>query len=330
MTRDDQKKPIIKKPISNALILRTILDNSDDTIYFKDCDSKFILNSKAHAIQVGESGIDKMIGKSDFDYFPSAFAQVAFEEEQLIMKNGNAKIRNIEKWVLPDNTIIWLSASKYPLYDENLNIIGTWGTSRDITALKNAEIQLELLNQELERANERLEKLSAHDALSGLYNHGHFYETLALIELRLKSSSELEFHSSELGIQSGYSLILFDIDNFKSINDSYGHLVGDQVIKQIGQYLKQITRNIDMCFRYGGDEFALIIEGNDHEVAISLAEKIRVMLADMSIHYSDISFNITVSLGVVSSNEANSVNDLVALADERLYHSKESGRNKVT
>lgn len=312
-----------KKPISKSLILKTIMNSSEDTIYFKDSQSKFIANSAAHARQMGITDVNDMVGKSDYDFFPEEFATAAYSSEQEIMRTGKAIIGHTEKWVQPDNTIIWLSASKYPLYNDNGEIIGTWGTSRDITDLKNTELQLEILNQKLEKANKILETLSIQDSLSGLFNHRHFYDSLASIE-----SQQIE--SGTLSYQSDYSIIIIDLDNFKTINDTHGHLIGDFVIKQIGDFLNENKRKFDKCFRYGGDEFALIVDGNCHDIALNLAERIRSMIEDMIFSYNDITLKLTVSIGVACSSEADSINSLIDLADQRLYHSKESGRNRVT
>lgn len=138
---------------SGDALINTIMNNSEDTVYFKDLDSKFLLNSTAHAVQLGVESPLELRGKSDFDFFPEQFAQKAYEIEQNIIKTGKPLINVVEKWDKPNGKVIWLSASKYPLKDTEGNIIGTWGTSRDITDLKEAEIELERLNAELQILN---------------------------------------------------------------------------------------------------------------------------------------------------------------------------------
>lgn len=320
---NSEKKNNHLNRVSNKLILNTIMHNSEDTIYFKDKDSKFIVNSEAHAKQVGETSVKKMIGKSDFDYFPEEFAKKAHLEEKEIMRTGKAKTNIVEKWVQDNNEVMWFSASKYPFYDETGEIIGTWGISKVITLLKNAEEQLENLNLKLHAANENLEKLSIHDSLSGLYNHRHFYDRVNI------AFSKAERYKNQQ-LQSGFSIVLFDIDHFKAINDTYGHLIGDQVIKQVGDYVKENIRSIDSSYRYGGDEFVVMNSRLDRREAYSFAEKIRKSIQDMTITYDDINVQITISVGVVSSDEADSVNKLMELADQRMYQSKEAGRNCVT
>jgi diguanylate cyclase (GGDEF)-like protein len=237
--------------------------------------------------------------------------------------SGKAKINIIEKWVQDENKTVWLSASKHPLFDEQGLVIGTWGTSRDISLLKNTEEQLELLNQKLQDANQNLERLSINDSLSGLYNHRHFYDSVDI------AFSKADRYANKKAT-SGFSIVLFDIDHFKDINDTYGHLMGDLVIKQIGEHLNKHIRIIDTSYRYGGDEFAVIKISTDRVEAYSFAEKIRAMIADLTIRHDDIILNITISVGVVTSDEANSVNELMELVDKRMYQSKTGGRNRVT
>lgn len=309
--------------LKEGLVIKTIMNNSEDTIYFKNLESKFILNSKAHAAQFNESDVKQLIGKSDFDYFPNEFSQTAFENEQEIIKTGRAQVGVVEKWNKPNGEVIWFSASKYPLYDEEDNIIGTWGTSRNITALKEAEEQLSIMNQQLIEANTRLETLATRDGLSGLYNHRHFFDSLNVARAQY-------LRSNEKGTEVGFSILILDIDRFKLINDSYGHHVGDYVIKTISELFTQSTRLSDMIFRIGGDEFAILLMNTSLKSAQLLAEKIRRKVEEEIIKIDNVELKLTTSIGVASSLEVELIVDLVTLCDSRLYHSKENGRNRVS
>ncbi|MDF1617148.1 sensor domain-containing diguanylate cyclase [Petrocella sp. FN5] len=313
-----------RQPLSlpEGLVIRTILNNSEDTIYFKNLDSKFILNSKAHALQQNEHDPSDMVGKDDFDYFPYDFAKAAYDDEQRIIQTGKSMIGHVEKWVQEDGSVTWFLASKYPLLDDQNKIIGTWGTSKDITDLKVAQEQLTLLNKQLQEANQRLEFLSMRDGLSGLFNHRHFYESLNMALAQV--SRQKKAHPKNI-----FTILLLDIDHFKVINDTYGHLVGDIVIRTIGETLKKSTRITDTCFRYGGDEFAIILSDTELNSGQHVAETLRKMLASTPIVTEGLSFHIKVSFGVVSSDEASSATELVELADKRLYQSKTEGRNRV-
>lgn len=309
--------------INEVVIIKTIMNNSQDTFYFKDKDSRIILSSKAHALLWGENDPNDVIGKTDFDYFPEEFAIQAYEIERKIMANGEPILGIVEKLVKPDGNIMWLSASKYPLYDNYGNIIGTWGTSRDITSLKNVEEELILVNKKLEEAYQKLKELSVKDSLSGLYNQGCFFE-------ELDKTFELYKRRESKDQSNGFSLILFDIDDFKNINDNYGHLMGDYTIRHIGKTIIAKIRSSDRCFRYGGDEFAIILYDTELEEAKVVAEKIRYTIEKSKIKFMDNQIKVTVSMGVSSFNEAGKAENMIQRADEKLYKSKYEGKNKVS
>lgn len=308
--------------ILDELVTQTIMNNSEDTIYFKNLDSKFILNSKAHANQFHEKDVTDMVGKDDFDYFPEEFASIALEDERTILQTGRPILGRIEKWNKPDGDVVWFQAYKYPLYDKEGKIIGTWGTSRNITPLKRAEEELQRLNRELQEANQRLEILSTRDSLSGLYNHRHFFDSLNV-------QKNIELRQKEHTISSEFSVLLIDIDNFKTVNDTYGHLIGDYVIKTLSEMLTNSTRLIDTCYRIGGDEFAIILINTDVKTARKVGDKLRVLVENYVFNINELSLKITLSIGAAASSESETTKELVTLADSRLYYAKEHGRNQI-
>jgi diguanylate cyclase (GGDEF)-like protein len=124
---------------------------------------------------------------------------------------------------------------------------------------------------------------------------------------------------------------MVDIDHFKNINDTYGHLAGDQVIKMIGTCLKKNSRKYDICARYGGEEF-VILTNMTLSVAEKLAEKIRKIVNDNLTHYGDTLIHVSASFGVASFNESDPITatEFQRRADAALYYSKTHGRNRVT
>jgi len=309
--------------IDENIIINTILNNSLDTFYFKNRNSEIILSSKAHASLWGVDNPLDAIGKSDFDYFPEVFARKAFNEELEIMNTGIPLVGIVEKLNKPDGSVVWLNASKYPLYDSQGNIMGTWGTSRDITTFKEAEEELKKVNVKLEDANKQLKILSSKDVLSGLYNQGHFFEVI-------KNTFDLYKRRNADNCTKGFSLVIVDVDNFKYVNDSYGHLMGDYLIRHIAKVLTKTIRSSDKCFRYGGDEFTLLLFDSNLEEARKISEKIRQAIEISHINYMDNEVQVTVSMGVSSSNETSNMQSMIYKADERLYESKNSGKNKVS
>jgi diguanylate cyclase (GGDEF)-like protein len=170
------------------------------------------------------------------------------------------------------------------------------------------------------RTNEllkQLEELSVKDPLSGAYNRRFL---LKYIE------SGIEKHK-ETG--APLSIIMFDIDKFKRVNDDYGHLVGDDVIKGFAQVLLASCRNYDVVARYGGEEFLLVMPGASEETAYARAEQIRTKV-EASSFSDEIDRPVTVSGGVAGfAASYRNVEEFIAAADEHLYTAKETGRNKI-
>ena len=134
---------------SERELLRTLLDFSSDSIYFKDRESRFLRCSAAMAHLFGVRSPEEMVGKRDFDYFDAEHAEAAFEDEQEIIRSGRPIIGKTEKETYPDGRIGWALTSKLPLHDSQGEVIGTFGTSKDITHFKETEAKLEQLHREL-------------------------------------------------------------------------------------------------------------------------------------------------------------------------------------
>lgn len=166
---------------------------------------------------------------------------------------------------------------------------------------------------------QRMEKLATTDGLTELNNHRHFQELL---------SKEIE-RTRRYG--SSVALLLMDIDHFKSFNDTYGHPVGDLVLKEISQCIKRSLRANDIPARYGGEEFTVIIPESNEQGALIIAERIRSTIENHVINSNDRQLRVTVSIGVAAyPSLATNQPQLIDSADKALYNSKEHGRNRVT
>ncbi|MCK4368174.1 MAG: diguanylate cyclase [Dehalococcoidales bacterium] len=153
------------------------------------------------------------------------------------------------------------------------------------------------------------------DGLTGLYNHRHFHERLEQEIAR----------GSRFG--SMFSLIMLDIDLFKAYNDIYGHLAGDDVLRRIGRYLESSIRSIDLAFRYGGEEFAIILPETRLDVAVRVAERIRKTIESKT---SSRAMPITISLGIANwPTDGVMKEEIIARADAALYRAKQAGRNRT-
>ncbi len=151
-------------------LFRSLLDNAADRIYFKDVNSKFIRCSKSKWIRSGASE-SEIIGKTDFDLFHEAHARPAFEDEQNIIRTGQPLVGKLEKEIHPDGLTTWVLTAKMPWRDSKGNIIGTFGISKDVTAIKEAEIKLETLHRQLVDASRQAGM--AEVATSVLHNVGN-------------------------------------------------------------------------------------------------------------------------------------------------------------
>lgn len=309
--------------VDKDLVINTIMNNSQDTIYIKDKNSAIIWSSKAHSLLWGVKDPAEVVGKTDFDYFPYDFAKLAYEEEQRIIESGVSIVRRVEKLVDANGKVIWLSSSKYPFYNAEGEIIGTWGTSRDITRTKKVEEELRLLNLELKEANRQLSILSTKDSLSGLYNHRYFSE-------ELEKTFEFYKDQKEKDNPKDFSLILMDIDNFKIVNDTHGHLMGDVTIQRLAQIMLDSVCSSHICFRYGGDEFAILLLDTGISRAKEIATNLKKIIEETPIDRKKDPFFITVSIGVAAFSSSIDPRDLIRRADKKLYLSKKGGKNKVS
>lgn len=169
---------------------------------------------------------------------------------------------------------------------------------------------------QIQAANEQLRILSRTDGLTGLLNRKSWENEL-----------DKEFQRF-IRHQHTTSMLLFDIDHFKAVNDNYGHPAGDEVIRQTARVLKESLRNIDVAGRYGGEEFAVILGDTDAEGAKVVAERIRQAVEANTVHYEDLTINYTISLGICQmSNNIKDRTQWIDSADKGLYQAKEGGRN---
>ena len=301
--------------LSDSMIIDTLLNNSQDTIYFKDADSNFILNSKAHADQFGVIDPVDLIGKSDADFYPEVFADQSRRDELKIMETGIPIINKLEQGMNAAGETISFSTSKYPLYDKAGKIMGTWGTSRNVTSLVLAE-------EELAKVNVKLRTLTQVDALTGLYNQRYFYDSL---ELAVKLFSRRR----RGGLSADFCLIMADIDCFKKVNDIYGHVTGDSAIRYVAGLMLAHSRSSDTAFRYGGDEYAVLLHDTDLTAGRELAERLRKVVEQNPLIINHQKISLTVSLGVVCYDNETSASEIVRKADSCLYQAKQNGRNRI-
>ncbi len=185
--------------------------------------------------------------------------------------------------------------------------------------LKRLNLQLTEEHKNLQALNEKLEKLSVTDEMTGLYNHRKFMERLYEEFERVKRTKH------------PVTLIMIDIDDFKKLNDEYGHLAGDAVLGSLAKILIKTSRKVDMAARYGGEEFAIILPDENSEGGKKHAERLRQEVEQSTVRWLGQDLSITVSLGVSCFDHElmKEPNDLILSADRALYEAKRMGKNRV-
>jgi len=180
--------------------------------------------------------------------------------------------------------------------------------------------QAEKMASALKSANEKLRHAAFHDSLTGLYNRQYFKEAIEREILR----SDRYRHP--------LSLVLLDLDRFKTVNDTYGHHCGDVVLKTVGQMIVNGTRRSDIVVRYGGEEFAILLPETALANAVTKAEACRALIGATQMEADGHRVRLTISAGVASWNPSHPVtaDELIKAADQALYLSKRQGRNRIT
>jgi diguanylate cyclase (GGDEF)-like protein len=170
------------------------------------------------------------------------------------------------------------------------------------------------LIQRISAALRQIEQMAISDSLTGIFNRRHSMSRFA---------EELEKAKRE---QAALGCIMLDIDNFKSVNDRYGHQRGDKVLREVADRLKHSLRIYDILGRYGGEEFLIVLPGMDLESTRQLAERIRLHLKESPVD----DLGITISLGISCNQKVDSsIDEIIKRADEGLYRAKQAGRDRV-
>lgn len=177
--------------------------------------------------------------------------------------------------------------------------------------------QLEHSHQTIEKQAQKLKELSIRDELTGLHNRRFFNEQFTLL------------HANAVRYHRPFAIVLGDIDRFKSINDNFSHLIGDEVLKQVAELIQQEVRDGDIVARYGGEEIAIILPETDIEDAFLITERIRQRIQEHQWAAIHPDLQITISFGQCTELIATDCMKMLDIADQHLYRAKESGRNKT-
>jgi diguanylate cyclase (GGDEF)-like protein len=200
-----------------------------------------------------------------------------------------------------------------PITSSTIAIVGI-----NLTALVLLAYVAMVIAREQRRARDAAIRLSTVDSLTGLFNRSYFF---AAIDREIARSARSN---------RGFCLLMMDLDELKSINDKYGHYFGDRVLRGVGDVVRNGVRKIDTASRYGGDEFVALLPETDPTGAYVLAEKVRIGVTELDIAVSGVQIHASMSVGVVSYPEDGRTSDeLMISADQAMYASKRSGKNRV-
>ncbi len=267
----------------------------------------------------------EMLGYSPDEMLGVVFWDLVHPEERELLRDRD-KARSLGREVVPRYEFRALCKNGHPKWMEVLaSTIGyeggtaCMGNVADISERKEAEAEKENLISDLTYAKETLRFQAAHDALTGLLNRAATLEKLA---------EELSRACRE---KTRLAVIMADLDRFKSINDTYGHLGGDAVLREVARRVSESVRPYDVVGRYGGEEIIIALPGCDKVGAVSFAERIREAIEARPVETDEGRIRVTASLGVAIAGDPNptDLDAVVRDADRALYRAKQRGRNCV-
>jgi len=300
-------------------IYKTILMASPDDITIADLSGNVIMVSEAGNRIFGYDPCEGP-GMSVMDFIvPEDHERARANIVKMIHENypGPNEYRAVRK----DRSCFDIEVNNSLIRDRQGNPVRMVLIVRDITNRKKAQQQIQILVRQLEIERDLAQRNSLTDSLTGLSNR-RFFDTVLQAEFSRYTRSDTQL-----------SLILIDVDHFKNYNDHYGHLAGDDCLRQIARTLKAVVeRGTDIVARYGGEEFVVILPGTNRQGAATLAGRIAESVRALALPHatSDTSGYVTISLGVASTADhvlADS-SQLVALADQAMYQAKHNGRNR--
>jgi len=284
---------------NSEAILQSILDKTDDLIFLKDANFSYLNCNDAFAKSVGKSK-DTIIGSSDFDLFDNITASF-FREKDLEVLKKNKILSNNEWSKYQNRQNVYLHTQSIPFkYDKDG--IGVLGISRDIT--------------ELHLTQKKLETKTYIDDLTKIYNRKSYHEYIN------KLLSQFNRYDTT------FSMMMFDIDDFKKINDAHGHHLGDEILIELAKLIKTHIRNSDYIFRIGEDEFVILFTETSIYEAEIVAENIRVSVENNLKTLKD--ERVTISIGLTEVDKNDTEDLIYKRADGLLYYSKINGKNIVS
>ena len=305
----------IKRVSRNLYFYKEAIRSLPNPIFIKNDQVEFCFFNKKYEDKFGMNSRN-FLGKKvfDLDYLPEEDRKRYHKEDKKMIKESSVVHYEVPFLFSDGNVHDSLYWSKGFLVPET-NERGLVGEIVDISKEIELRKRLECTMSKIKEANEIIEKKSRTDTLTGLGNRYVLNEEMKRI-ISISKRHRLPF-----------SILLADLDNFKAVNDKYGHFVGDEVLKKFSQHLKDNSRFEDIPIRYGGEEFLVILPMTEIEEAINIGERICSALRKMPILPDKKS--ITVSIGVTQFLFDETLNDFLIRVDQALYIAKNCGKDKV-
>ena len=283
-------------------LLEAFLEHIPDNVFFKDCESRFMRISRAMAEYCGLADPTQAKNKTDSDIFSPEHAYQALEDEQEILRTGQAMIGIEEKETWPDGRETWVLTTKVPLKNRRGQTIGTMGIAHNITDRKQAEV--------------RVQYMALHDSLTGLPNR-------VLLEDRLTQAIALARRN-----EKSVAVLMLDLDRFKNVNDSFGHYLGDRLLEAVSVRLQACLRESDIIARLGGDEFVIGIPLVDANQDVETVAQKVIDTLDEPFEIEGHTLQISASMGIsIYPANGESSEALLQFADAAMYEAKKNGRN---
>ncbi|GEM_PF-1757227 len=287
----------------NSPALKQVIDLLPAPIYLKDTQGRYLNCNNAFA-ELWNRTPNEIIGHRLIDLSEHVLATELHHRDLALLDNLGSRIEDFDATALVDRHCI-LHVHACATLDENGNPTGIVGIAFDITARVNVEQELEALSQI--------------DELTQIPNRRH---GMASLETLISHSGRHKFE---------FTLLILDIDLFKSVNDEHGHKAGDEILIQIAALLSEVARVSDTVFRYGGEEFVVILPNTNPEGGIALAERFRTSVEQTKFDIGEYSqINLSTSVGVAFYPEHGAtMGKLFLAADQALYRAKNNGRNRL-
>jgi len=230
--------------------------------------------------------------------------EMVSDEIHALINGDKSVLRTEHRMVKKSGEVIWvLDKGKVSEWDEDGTPLRATGTHLDVT--------------EIMKLKKEYENLATKDQLTEIYNRRYYFDEAKKFVYRYQR------------LQEPFSIGIVDIDHFKDINDNFGHPVGDYILKEFAKYLNECIRNNDVIARYGGEEFIFLLENTNKDQAKAIIDRIKIDQADKTYEIAGHKIQFTFSGGVADVAESIVVDDLVSLADERLYKAKKAGRDRI-